>query len=115
MEKSVLLLNENKTMNSNLSEYIINGEEIESFQDFIKFFNDNLWKNYKWNGKLDAFNDLLRGDFGSPPEGFLLIWKNSDETKNNIGENLFNTLVEIISDHGPGGNESEDNVILRFE
>ncbi len=31
-------------------------------------------------------------------------WKNADKC-----------IIEILKYHGPGGNESEDNVILRFE
>jgi RNAse (barnase) inhibitor barstar len=100
-----------------------------------------------WGRNLDAFNDILRGGFGTPEEGFVLRWEHSaasaetlgwDETirylqrklkschPDNIpyvqkdleaarrqeGQTLFDIIVEIIQEHGPGGREHGDNVQL---
>ncbi len=100
-----------------------------------------------WGRNLDAFNDILRGGFGTPDEGFVLCWKNSDVSRQQLGfvetalqlelrlehchpanrtfvasqlqlaksgqgATVFDWLVEIIKDHGPGGSESEDAVEL---
>ncbi len=100
-----------------------------------------------WGRNLDAFNDILRGGFGTPDEGFVLRWINSDASRQQLGfgetirqlelrlqgchpanrasvaselqmarsgqgETVFDWLVEIIKDHGPGGSESEDAVDL---
>jgi len=34
---------------------------------------------------LDAFNDILRGGFGTPEEGFVLRWKNSTRSQESLG------------------------------
>jgi len=34
---------------------------------------------------LDAFNDVLRGGFGTPPEGFVLRWNNSQISRERLG------------------------------
>ena len=34
---------------------------------------------------LDAFNDVLRGGFGTPEEGFTIRWKNHDTSKSRLG------------------------------
>ncbi|MFF2176553.1 hypothetical protein ACFVT8_08860 [Lysinibacillus sp. NPDC058147] len=42
---------------------------------------------YKWNGNLDAFNDILFGGFGEieVEEEYTIIWRNSDKSKNDLG------------------------------
>src|SRR5437667_7339532 len=39
--------------------------------------------NYDWQGNLDAFNDLLRGGFGTPEGGLILVWLNSEASRIN--------------------------------
>ena len=39
----------------------------------------------KWGKNLDAFNDILRGGFGTPEEGFVLKWLNSSISKDCLG------------------------------
>ena len=38
-----------------------------------------------WGRNLDAFNDILRGGFGTPKGGFVLIWKNSQISRERLG------------------------------
>jgi len=99
---------------------------------------------------LDALNDILRGGFGTPDEGFTIRVVNAtaarrargypatiawleestadchpsnrahlsaliSEARAARGPTLFDMLVEIIRDHGPGGDESEDAVILELD
>ena len=33
---------------------------------------------------MDAFNDILRGGFGTPDEGFVLRWKNSELSRRRL-------------------------------
>jgi hypothetical protein len=105
--------------------------------------------NHAWRGNLDAFNDLLRGGFGTPENGWVLRWLNSESSRAALGYEettrrlerllltchpsnrpdiearissarrgegpaLFDEIVEIIRGHGPGGNESEDGVLLEL-
>ncbi len=88
----------------------------EAIYDRASFYeevtNVILNGNSDWGKNLDAFNDVLRGGFGSPPGGFNLIWQNHATSKQALGDHLFNTIVEIIQDHGPGGEEADDGVVL---
>jgi hypothetical protein len=34
---------------------------------------------------LDAFNDILRGGFGTPDSGFTLVWRNHDLSRERLG------------------------------
>lgn len=104
---------------------------------------------YTWRGSLDAFNDILRGGFGTPEDGWLLRWLNSESSRAALGyeatirrleglpttchpskrpivearirsarrsegPTLFDEIVDVIRDHGPGGTESEDGVLLEL-
>jgi RNAse (barnase) inhibitor barstar len=93
----------------------INGMEFDDIESFAKHFSKVALNNqHCWNGNLDAFNDILRGGFGTPEEGFIIEWRNHDKSKRELGI-TFRTIVEIIKDHGIGGDESEDGVELRLK
>ncbi|WP_203976811.1 barstar family protein [Planotetraspora silvatica] len=127
---------------------VIDGADFSDFDGFAREFS-RLLCNYTWRGNLDAFNDILRGGFGTPENGWVLRWLNSDSSRAALGyeatalwlevvlltchpsnrsnfearissarrsegPTLFDDLVEIIRDHGPGGNESEDGVLLEL-
>lgn len=123
-----------------------------AFDSLDEFFDEVERKildpGVNWGRNLDAFNDVLRGGFGSPEGGFVLRWKDSEISRQRLlqhtpkwleamlsschptnrpsvrsrldaaldgrGENLFDTLVEIIRTHGPGGEEAEDQVVLEL-
>jgi RNAse (barnase) inhibitor barstar len=62
----------------------INGN---AFDDLAGFF-DEIQRNLlgaPWGRNLDAFNDVLRGGFGTPDEGFVLRWLNSDRSRSVLG------------------------------
>jgi Barstar (barnase inhibitor) len=127
---------------------VINGANFSDFDGFAREFS-RLLCHYTWHGNLDAFNDLLRGGFGTPENGWVLRWINSessraalgydatvrrlegllrtchpsnragieariDSARRGEGPTLFDEVVEIIRDHGPGGSESEDGVHLEL-
>ena len=39
----------------------------------------------EYGRNLDAFNDVLRGGFGTPEGGFILRWKNSEISRQRLG------------------------------
>jgi hypothetical protein len=39
----------------------------------------------EWGHNLDAFNDILRGGFGTPEGGFVLRWVNSALSRERLG------------------------------
>ena len=65
--------------------YRIDGERFSTLEEFYKQISDTLIPNAKWGHNLDAFNDILRGGFGTPDEGFVLIWENSEVSRRRLG------------------------------
>ena len=129
--------------------YVIDGSQFSTLEEFARHFSARVLKDHHWNGNLDAFNDILRGGFGTPEEGFSIVWYNSrmsraalgygetvtqlerrlstchpanrervagelDTAKRGEGPTVFDWLVEIIRDHGPGGEQSDDRVTLEL-
>lgn len=129
----------------------IDGTRFRSLGGFYREISRKVIPGAVWGRGLDAFNDILRGGFGTPDEGFVLRWKHSAISRDRLGYSatvrlwrwrwyrlllnlrfeqarhvaerlarakrcegptLFDTLVEIIRQHGPGGVESEDGVEL---
>jgi hypothetical protein len=127
---------------------IIDGSSFSDLDGFCRAFSSFL-TDYTWTGNLDAFNDLLRGGFGTPEGGFVLRWLDSDHSRSALGwaattqyleqklqrchpanreavrrdlarasrgegATLFDTIVEIIRDHGEGGSEAADGIHLEL-
>jgi hypothetical protein len=38
-----------------------------------------------WGHNLDAFNDILRGGFGTPEDGYAIHWKNHALSRERLG------------------------------
>ncbi len=131
--------------------YILDGARFSTLEGFLEEISHLLIPDESWIVRgLNGFNDILRGGFGTPEEGFVIYWKNSNLSRQNLGyeetarqlrqglekchaadrdgvaaslrdaENhtgptVFDWLVEIIQDHGPGGDESEDGVELELK
>jgi hypothetical protein len=127
---------------------VIDGASFCDLDGFAREFS-RLLSNYTWRGNLDAFNDLLRGGFGTPETRWVLRWLNSTSSRAALGYaetarwleqllltchpshrpviaarirgarrgeglTLFDEIVGIIRNHGPGGRESEDGVVLEL-
>lgn len=65
--------------------YTIDGNEFSSIDEFFEVVSKNLIPGSDWGRNLNAFNDILRGGFGTPEEGFILRWKNSDLSRGRLG------------------------------
>jgi RNAse (barnase) inhibitor barstar len=65
--------------------YVIDGSVFRTLEESAAEFTRVLGLTSPWNGNLDAFNDFLRGGFGTPDEGFVLIWRNSGLSKDRLG------------------------------
>jgi len=63
---------------------VIDGANFSDFEGFAREFSRLLCK-YTWRGNLDAFNDLLRGGFGTPDHGWVLRWLNSGSSRAALG------------------------------
>jgi len=128
----------------------IDGANFHTLEGFYDEVSRVLIPGAVWGRNLDAFDDILSGGFGTPEEGFVLRWRNSRASREQLGyletmrqlnmslrrchpsnrtqikekiedarmgrgPTVFDWLVEIILDHGPGGRYSEDGVELILE
>jgi RNAse (barnase) inhibitor barstar len=64
--------------------YEIDGEEFSTLEGFYDQISSKLIPNASWGRNLDAFNDILRGGFGTPEDGFVLRWKNSQVSRERL-------------------------------
>ncbi len=125
----------------------IDGRNFSTLEAFYDEINRVLIPDAEWGHNLDAFNDILRGGFGTPDEGFVLRWNNAaisrerlgypetirqleqrlerchplnrphvmrelERAKAQQGSTVFDWLIEIIRDHGSGGEQEQDAVEL---
>ena len=68
-----------------MREYVIDGRRFSTLEDFFKEIGNVLIPNVSWGRNLDAFNDILRGGFGTPEEGFRSRWTNHAESRRRLG------------------------------
>ena len=130
-----------------MTAYRIDGARFSTLEEFFDEVTRVMIPDDFWGHNLDAFDDILHGGFGTPDEGFELIWDNADLSRDRLGypetvrqlelrlkrchrswrpfvaaqldqaragqgDTVFDWLIEIIEDHGPGGRKSESNVTL---
>lgn len=65
--------------------YEIDGEDFETLEGFYDTVTEVLLAGSEWGRNLDAFNDILRGGFGTPEGGFVFRWKNSAASRQRLG------------------------------
>ena len=65
--------------------YEIDGSRFSTLEGFFEEVSSVLIPGADWGKNLDAFNDILRGGFGTPDGGFILKWKNSNLSRERLG------------------------------
>ncbi len=65
--------------------YVIDGARFSTLGEFYDEVERVLVPAASWGRNLDAFNDILRGGFGTPDEGFILRWVNSAQSRQRLG------------------------------
>lgn len=68
-----------------MNEYVIDGRRFSTLEDFFKEVGNALIPNVPWGRNLDAFNDVLRGGFGTPGGGFRIRWTHHVESRRRLG------------------------------
>jgi hypothetical protein len=63
----------------------VDGSEFSTLEGFYDHVSLRIIPGAEWGRNLDAFNDILRGGFGTPEEGFILCWDNHEISKRNLG------------------------------
>jgi len=71
----------------------IDGSRFEDLEGFYDEVSRTLIPNAGWGRNLDAFNDILRGGFGTPDGGFVLVWSNHALSKKRLG---FDETVKFL-------------------
>ena len=64
--------------------YEIDGERFSTVDGFFEEIG-RVMNLVPRGHNLDAFNDILRGGFGTPEEGFTIVWKNHAISKRRLG------------------------------
>lgn len=100
-----------------MQEFVLDGRRIESDRAFLSEFSLRVPITVDIVSSVDRFNDALRGGYGTPEGGFILRWTHSDHSRAKFKARVidFDDLVALIQNHGPGGEEADDNVILMLE
>src|SRR3954453_18223081 len=62
----------------------IDGNEFSTLEEFYDQVSLRLIPGAEWGRNLDAFNDILRGGFGTPEGGFILQWKGSRQSRERL-------------------------------
>ena len=65
--------------------YEIDGRRFSTLEDFDAEVSRVLIPGAEWGHNLDAFNDILRGGFGTPEGGFTLRWSQHAVSKERLG------------------------------
>ena len=66
--------------------YVIDGQRFTNLDGFYDEISRVMLPDTDWGRNLDAFADILWGSFG-PLDGsdFVIIWKNSEQSKQRLG------------------------------
>ena len=64
--------------------YEIDGSRFTTLEEFFDEVSRAMIPRHQWAHNLDAFNDVLRGGFGTPPGGFTIVWKNHALSKERL-------------------------------
>ncbi|HEY1686384.1 MAG TPA: barstar family protein [Tepidisphaeraceae bacterium] len=65
--------------------YEIDGKRFSTLGGFYDEIGHVLIPEAEWGHNLHAFNDILRGGFGTPDGGFVLRWLNSTISRERLG------------------------------
>lgn len=65
--------------------YEIDGRDFSTLEAFYGVVSRALIPGVSWGRNLDAFNDILRGGFGTPAGGFVLVWERSALSRERLG------------------------------
>jgi RNAse (barnase) inhibitor barstar len=63
----------------------IDGSHFDSLDTFWDEISVRLIPGASWGRNFDAFNDILRGGFGTPEGGFVLRWVNFQRSREALG------------------------------
>jgi RNAse (barnase) inhibitor barstar len=63
----------------------IDGLRFTTLEEFFDEVSEIVVPGTDWGRNLDAFNDILRGGFGTPEGGFVLVWQKHEFSRTRLG------------------------------
>jgi len=93
--------------------YQIDGSRFTTLEGFYEEISRAVIPGETWGHNLDAFNDILRGHFCTPPDGFTIVWKNHALSKQRLGYD--ETVRQLEIRLGACHPESRDKVLGDLE
>jgi RNAse (barnase) inhibitor barstar len=63
----------------------IDGARFDSLDGFWNEISTRVIPGVDWGRNFDAFNDILRGGFGTPEGGFVFRWVNFQRSREGLG------------------------------
>jgi len=87
--------------------YVVNGHNCTSLAATAEEFTRALKLTMPWRGNFDAFNDILNGGFGTPDDGFELVWERSDAARVGLGYRETIKWLEERSTHAHPSNRDD--------
>lgn len=66
---------------------VVDGIRIDNLEGLWDEVTRSLIPGTEWGRNLDAFNDILRGGFGTPEDGFVIRWLNVERSRQVLGWN----------------------------
>jgi RNAse (barnase) inhibitor barstar len=93
--------------------YQIDGSRFSTLEEFYEEVSQVLIPGESWGRNLDAFNDILRGGFGTPPDGFTIHWRNHALSKQRLGYD--ETVHQLEIRLGICHPSNRDNLLLDLE
>lgn len=85
--------------------YTIDGEKFSTLEEFYKHFGEVVLSGYTCPN-LNAFNDVLRGGFTTPEDGFVIRWLHSEISRERLGyAETIKWLGRIIKSAHPSGHD----------
>ncbi|WP_440224308.1 barstar family protein [Dokdonella sp. MW10] len=64
---------------------LIDGRAFSDLDGFFRHFGERALADREWGRNLDAFDDVLRGGFGTPEEGFVITWEHHRLSRQRLG------------------------------
>ena len=91
---------------------VIDGATFDDFAGFAGEFS-KLLCHHTWRGNLDACNDILRGGFGTPENGWVLKWLNCDSSRAALGYGATIKWLEdvLLTCHPSNRSHLEDRLL----
>ncbi|MFN0009153.1 MAG: barstar family protein [Planctomycetota bacterium] len=75
--------------------YEIDGRHFSTIEGFYAEVSRVLIPSVEWGHNLDAFDDILRGGFGTPDDGFTIRWARQEISKERLGYSETIRLLEL--------------------